>query len=244
MKNELIILIDGLLYNSKIKNKNSLNKIKKLKTSVDFKRKKLFVKGIITSVQHLPRITAKTCIVNYLDGEKSMILCPVGFKIGNSITAGVDAPLLLGNHLLLKNMPLGTDAHNVELYPGNGGQLARCGGSFVNVIAKEGLFVTLRLPSGEVRFVSKYCWATVGKIAEKRGLKTISKKAGRNRWVGKRPHVRGVVKNPVDHPHGGGEGRSPIGRSHPVTPWGRIALGQRTRKPKRYSDMLILVRRK
>jgi large subunit ribosomal protein L2 len=200
--------------------------------------------GTVVSINHVADITAKTCLVKFENNETQLLLCPQGLKIGAKVVSGIEVPILLGNHLLLKNLPLGTDIYNVELYPGYGGQLARAGGTFINVVAKEGLFVTLRLPSGEVRFISKYCWSTVGRVGEKNGVRKIVGKAGRNRWVGKRPHVRGVVKNPVDHPHGGGEGRSPIGRSHPVTPWGRVALGQRTRKTKRYSDLMILVRRK
>nr|YP_009240348.1 50S ribosomal protein L2 [Gymnochlora stellata]BAU62482.1 50S ribosomal protein L2 [Gymnochlora stellata] len=211
---------------------------------VDYKRTNLYKKGEVISFSYSPFINAKTCFVKYVDGDKKLLLCPAGLKIGDSVMSGIDLPLFVGNHLLLKNLPLGTDVHNIELYPGNGGKLARSGGSSANIIAKEGLFVTLRLPSGEVRLVSKYCWATVGKVTEKKSLNAPLMKAGKNRWVGKRPHVRGVVKNPVDHPHGGGEGRSPIGRSHPVTPWGRIALGQKTRRPRRYSDSLILIRRK
>ena len=210
---------------------------------IDFKRDKMFIPGKIVASQYTSRITAKTCVVRYSDGDTRLMLCPSGLTKDNIILSGIEIPLSIGNHLLLKNIPLGTDVHNVELYPGHGGQLARAGGTCINVIAKEGLFVTLRLPSGEVRLVSKYCWATVGRLGEKKLNKKVTK-AGQNRWIGKRPHVRGVVKNPVDHPHGGGEGRSPIGRSHPVTPWGRIALGQRTRKLKRYSDSLILLRRK
>lgn len=228
-----------------IKKKKILPQIKNA-NNLDFKRDKIFLPAKVLTEHHLPFITAKTCLVRFADGEIRSILCPYGLKSDSLIVSGIEIPISIGNHLLLKNIPLGTDVHNVELYPGYGGQLARAGGTSVSIIAKEGAFVTLRLPSGEVRLVSKYCWATIGKVGEKKSNNVSLKKgkAGKSRWVGKRPHVRGVVKNPVDHPHGGGEGRSPIGRSHPVTPWGRIALGQRTRKVKRYSDLMILVRRK
>jgi large subunit ribosomal protein L2 len=216
----------------------------KIKSKIDFKRNKMFIPGKVIAFQHTPYISSKTCLVQYSDGDKKLILCPYGLKVGNMVLSGIEIPFFIGNHIILKNLPLGTDIHNVELYPGYGGQLARSGGTFCNLIAKEGSYVTLRLPSGEVRFVSKYCWATIGKVSEKFSRQKPIKKAGQNRWIGIRPHVRGVVKNPVDHPHGGGEGRSPIGRSHPVTPWGRIALGERTRRLKKHSDILILVRRK
>ena len=219
-------------------------RIEKLRKKLDFKRKKIFIEGTITNFCYVPTISAKTCLVKYKDGDIKTILCPDGIKIGNKVKSGIEIPLFIGNCLILKNLPLGTDIHNIELYPGCGGQLVRAGGAFANIVAKEGSYITLRLPSGEVRFISKYCWATVGRVCNKYGSKEIANKAGRNRWIGKRPHVRGVVKNPVDHPHGGGEGRSPIGRSHPVTPWGKVALGKRTRKNKRYSDLLIISRRK
>lgn len=245
MRKNLLIWTNHLLIKPDGSNKLQANSIdSKAEKIIDFKRDKIFTPGIVTSFSHFSKITAKTCLVSFLDGEKRIIICPYGLKLGDKVLSSVEAPLAVGNHLLLKNMPLGTDIHNIELYPGCGGKIARAGGTFANVVAKEGSFVTLRLPSGEVRFISKYCWASVGRVGEKSIIKKSLGKAGRNRWIGKRPHVRGVVKNPVDHPHGGGEGRSPIGRAHPVTPWGRIALGQRTRKPRKYSDLLILSRRK
>ncbi|AGY61445.1 50S ribosomal protein L2 (plastid) [Lotharella oceanica] len=233
--NDILLISDNSIKKDRIQ--------KSIKKSLDFKRNKMFVPGKVLSTHYSSGTTAKTCLVRYVDGETRLMLSPNGLTKDDAIISGIEIPLSIGNHLLLKNIPLGTDVHNVELYPGHGGQLARAGGACINVIAKEGLFITLRLPSGEVRLVSKFCWATIGRVDEKKSNKKITK-AGQNRWVGRRPHVRGVVKNPVDHPHGGGEGRSPIGRSHPVTPWGRIALGQRTRKLKRYSDFLILLRRK
>ena len=247
MRQVLTKWIDTLILSTTNNNKNKIQvskQFKKTSKKIDFLRDKVFVPGIVSSICYSPKTTSKTCIVKYNDGESRRMLVPNGLNVGNIVFSGIELPISIGNHLLLKNLPLGTDIHNVELYPGCGGKLARAGGTFVNVVAKEGLYVTLRLPSGEVRFVSKYCWASIGRIGEKNNRKSSLYKAGQNRWVGIRPHVRGVVKNPVDHPHGGGEGRSPIGRSHPVTPWGRIALGQRTRKSKKYSDLLILIRRK
>jgi large subunit ribosomal protein L2 len=144
----------------------------------------------------------------------------------------------------LRNIPLGAEIHNVEFQPGSGGQLARSAGTLVEVLAKEGNFVTLRLPSKEIRLVSNHCWATIGQVGNLEAYNLTIGKAGRNRWLGKRPTVRGSVMNPVDHPHGGGEGRAPIGRTRPLTPWGRPALGQLTRKPKKYSSSLIIRRRK
>jgi len=164
--------------------------------------------------------------------------------VGESVISDFEAPIKQGNALPLRNMPLGTEVHNVELQPGAGGQLARAAGSLAQIVAKEGNYATLRLPSGEVRFVSLNCWGTVGQVGNIEASIISIGKAGRNRWLGKRPKVRGSVKNPVDHPHGGGEGRCPIGRSRPVTPWGKPALGVKTRKAKRYSSSLIIRRRK
>ena len=155
-----------------------------------------------------------------------------------------NAPIVIGNCLPLSNIPLGTLIHNVELIPGKGGQIARAAGASVQIIAKEGKNITVRLPSGEIRLISKNSWGTIGQVGNAEINNLTIGKAGRNRWLGKKPRVRGVVKNPVDHPHGGGEGRAPIGRSRPVTPWGKPALGKKTRKIKKYSNNLILRRRK
>lgn len=158
--------------------------------------------------------------------------------------SNVEAPIKVGNALPIRSMPLGTEIHNIELQPGAGGQIARAAGSVAQIVAKEGQYATLRLPSGEVRLVSLNCWGTIGQVGNiDASLLTIGK-AGKNRWLGRRPKVRGSVKNPVDHPHGGGEGRCPIGRPHPVTPWGKPALGVKTRKAKRYSSRFIVRRRK
>ena len=183
-------------------------------------------------------------MINYQDGEKRYILHPLGLKVGEIIISSPDATISIGNALPLAKIPLGTEVHNIELHPGAGGQLVRAAGAVAQIVAKEGKWVTLRLPSGEVRLVSQNCWATVGRVGNADAFNLTLGKAGRKRWLGHRPHVRGSAMNPVDHPHGGGEGRSPIGRSRPVSPWGKPALGAKTRKRKKFSTTLILQRRK
>ena len=211
---------------------------------IDFNRSVRDIEGTITAFEYDPNRNARISLVHYKDGEKAYILHPNGLGRNSSILSASTAPIQIGNALPLENIPLGTEVHNVELKPGQGGQIARSAGSFVQILAKDGNWVTLRLPSGEVRMVSKKCWATIGQVSGSYRSSIILGKAGRKRWLGRRPRVRGVAKNPVDHPHGGGEGRAPIGRPHPVTPWGRPALGERTRKPNRPSDPLIIRRRK
>jgi large subunit ribosomal protein L2 len=217
---------------------------KRLLREVDFRRDKIGMPAKVTTVEYDPNRNARIALVRYEDGEKRYILQPRGLQVGDVILSDLQAPILVGNALPLRNIPLGAQVHNVEFQPGSGGQLARSAGSSVEILAKEGNFVTLRLPSKEIRLVSKNCWATVGQVGNHEAYILTIGKAGRNRWLGKRPTVRGSVMNPVDHPHGGGEGRCPIGRSRPVTPWGRPALGQLTRKPKKYSSTLILQKRK
>lgn len=217
---------------------------KKLYRQIDFKRSKIGTSAKVATVEYDPNRNARIALLHYQDGEKRYILYPRGLKLGGTIIADVEAPIVIGNSLPLFNMPLGTEVHNIELHPGSGGQLVRAAGTVAQLVAKEGNFVTLRLPSGEVRLISKECWATIGQVGNVDVSNLTSGKAGRTRWLGRRPTVRGVVMNPCDHPHGGGEGRAPIGRSHPVTPWGRPALGQRTRQSKKYSNKLILKRRK
>ena len=217
---------------------------KKLYRQIDFKRNKFGVLAKVAAVEYDPNRNARIALLNYQDGEKRYIIYPHGLKVGEIIVSDLTAPLGVGNSLPLYQMPLGAEVHNIELQPGCGGQLARAAGSLAQLVAKEGNFVTLRLPSGESRLLSKNCWGTMGQVGNIDASMIILGKAGRKRWLGKRPTVRGVVMNPVDHPHGGGEGRAPIGRSHPVTPWGRPALGQRTRKSKKYSNSFILRRRK
>lgn len=217
---------------------------KKLYREIDFHRKKIGVAAKIAAIEYDPNRNARIALLHYIDGEKKYIISPFGISIGDTVLADVRAPIAIGNALPLQNMPLGTEIHNIELQPGSGGQLARSAGAVARLIAKEGKFVTLRLPSGEIRLVSQNCWATIGQVGNGDISNITLGKAGRTRWLGKRPTVRGAAMNPVDHPHGGGEGRAPIGRSRPVSAWGRPALGQRTRKRKKYSSQLLVRRRK
>nr|BBE24875.1 50S ribosomal protein L2 [Raphidocelis subcapitata] len=217
---------------------------KRLYREIDFRRDKIGIPAKVVSVQYDPNRNARIALVRYEDGEKRYILQPRGLQTGDVILSDLQAPILVGNALPLRNIPLGSQIHNVEFQPGSGGQLARSAGSSVEILAKEGNFVTLRLPSKEIRLVSKNCWGTIGQVGNHEAYILTLGKAGRTRWLGKRPTVRGSVMNPVDHPHGGGEGKCPIGRSRPVTPWGRPALGQLTRKPKKYSSTFILNKRK
>lgn len=217
---------------------------KRLYREIDFRRDKIGMPAKVTSIEYDPNRNSRIALVRYEDRQKRYILQPRGLQVGDTIISDLQAPILVGNALPLRNIPLGAQVHNVEFQPGSGGQLARSAGSSVEILAKEGNFVTLRLPSKEIRLVSKNCWATIGQVGNHEAYILTIGKAGRNRWLGKRPTVRGSVMNPVDHPHGGGEGRCPIGRARPVTPWGRPALGQLTRKPKKYSSTLILGKRK
>lgn len=211
---------------------------------IDFHRNKLNVPGKVMTVEYDPNRNARISLVHYQDGEKRYILHPRNLAVGTQIQAGPDAPIEAGNALPLSRIPLGTGVHNVELTPGKGGQMVRAAGSMAQVVAKEGNFVTLKLPSGEVRMFRRECQATIGQVGNVDASNISIGKAGRNRWQGRRPKVRGSVMNPVDHPHGGGEGRAPIGRSGPVTPWGKPTLGYKTRKRKKQSNALIVRRRR
>lgn len=217
---------------------------KRLYRQIDFRRDKTGVTAKVVKIEYDPNRNARIALLRYEDGEKRYIIHPRGLNIGDIIQSDLNAPILIGNSLPLRNIPLGAEVHNVEFQPGSGGQLARSAGAIVEILAKEGNFVTIRLPSKEIRLVSKNCWATIGQVGNIEAYNLTIGKAGRTRWLGKRPTVRGSVMNPVDHPHGGGEGRAPIGRSRPVTPWGKPALGQLTRKPKKYSNNLIVKKRK
>jgi len=217
---------------------------KRLYREIDFGRTKVNIPAKVTHIEYDPNRNSRIALVNYQDGEKRYILHPVGLQIGDTILASPEATIAVGNCLPLVNIPLGTEVHNVELQPGAGGQLVRAAGTVAQIVAKEGAWVTLRLPSGEVRLVSQNCWATIGRVGNIDAFNLTLGKAGRKRWLGRRPHVRGSAMNPVDHPHGGGEGRAPIGRSRPVSPWGKPALGAKTRKRKKFSAALILQRRK
>jgi large subunit ribosomal protein L2 len=209
---------------------------------IDFKRDKLNVPGKVTTVEYDPNRTARIALVTYADGEKRYILHPLGLKVGDAVMSGDNCDILPGNCLPLKNIPLGTMVHNVELKRGKGGQIARSAGSSVQLVAKEGLYASVKMPSGEIRLINIECVATIGQVGNLDHENVSIGKAGRSRWLGKRPHVRGVAMNPVDHPLGGGEGKTSGGR-HPVTPWGVPTKGYKTRHRK-YTDRFIVERRK
>ena len=210
---------------------------------IDFKRDKFDIPAQVASVEYDPNRSAFIALLQYEDGEKRYILQPAGLKVGDTVVAGAGADIKPGNALPLTNIPVGTVIHNVELYPGRGGQLARAAGNSAQLMAKEGAYALLRLPSGELRNVPVSCMATIGQVGNLDHENVKIGKAGRKRHMGWRPTVRGSVMNPCDHPHGGGEGKAPIGRSGPVTPWGKPALGYKTRKTKKTSDKLIIKRR-
>ena len=210
---------------------------------IDFKRNKFDVKATVKTLEYDPNRSAHIALIEYTDGEKAYILAPVGLKVGDTVVAGPSADIKPGNALPLTNIPVGTFIHNIELYPGKGGQLARAAGNAAQLMAKEGVYALLRLPSGELRNVPVQCMATVGQVGNLDHENVKIGKAGRTRHLGIRPTVRGSVMNPNDHPHGGGEGKSPIGRPGPVTPWGKPALGYKTRAKKNRSDKLIVKRR-
>ena len=210
---------------------------------IDFKRDKFDMGAQVLSIEYDPNRSAHIALLQYEDGEKRYILAPAGLKAGDTVEAGANADIKPGNALPLANIPTGTFIHNVELYPGRGGQLARAAGNAAQLMAKEGAYALLRLPSGELRNVSVNCMATIGQVGNVDHENVKIGKAGRKRHMGWRPTVRGSVMNPNDHPHGGGEGKSPIGRPGPVTPWGKPALGYKTRAKKNRSDKMIVKRR-
>nr|QCI07616.1 ribosomal protein L2 [Nitophyllum punctatum] len=211
---------------------------------IDFKRNKLNIAGKVSSIEYDPNRNARIALLHYKDGDKRYILHPRSLEIGSLVISGPNVPIEIGNALPLEKIPLGTAVHNIELKPNKGGQIVRAAGTYAQIVAKDGKLITLKLPSSEVRIINQKCYATIGQVGNIDYNNITIGKAGRNRWLGKRPTVRGVVMNPVDHPHGGGEGRSPIGKPHPVTPWGKPALGQKTRNKKKYSNKYILRRRK
>lgn len=217
---------------------------KRLYRVVDFHRNKHNIPAKVAAIEYDPNRNARIALLYYQDGEKRYIICPAGLTVGSTVISGPNSPFEVGNALPLGNMPLGTTVHNIELVPGRGGQIVRAAGTSAQIVAKEGNFVTLRLPSTEVRMVRRECYATIGQVGNADVRNVSLGKAGRKRWQGRRPEVRGSVMNPVDHPHGGGEGRAPIGRSGPVTPWGKPALGAKTRKKKKLSNALIVRRRR
>ena len=210
---------------------------------IDFKRRKDGIPAVVKSIEYDPNRTANIALICYADGEKAYILAPVGLKVGQKVMNGAEAEVRPGNCLPLQNIPVGTQIHNVELYPGKGGQLVRAAGNSAQLMAKEGKYATLRLPSGEMRMVPIICRATIGQVGNIDHELINIGKAGRKRNMGIRPTVRGSVMNPNDHPHGGGEGKTGIGRSGPVTPWGKPALGLKTRKKNKQSNKYIVRRR-
>ena len=210
---------------------------------IDFKRNKVDIPATVKSIEYDPNRTANIALICYADGEKTYILAPNGLKVGDVLMNGENAEVKVGNCLPLSAIPVGTEIHNIELYPGKGGQLVRAAGNVAQLMAKEGKYATLRLPSGEMRLVPLVCRATIGTVGNiEHGLVNIGK-AGRKRNMGIRPTVRGSVMNPNDHPHGGGEGRAPVGRPGPCTPWGKPALGLKTRKKNKKSNKMIVRRR-
>ena len=210
---------------------------------IDFKRTKDGIPAKVATIEYDPNRNARIALINYADGEKRYIIAPLDLKVGDIVVSGSDADIKTGNCLPLKNIPLGTTVHNVEMKIGKGGQMARSAGTSAQLMAKEGDYALLRLPSGEIRKVHINCRATIGQVGNIDAENICIGKAGRSRWLGIRPANRGVVMNPNDHPHGGGEGHSPVGRKRPVTPWGKCAFGTRTRREKKASTKLILKRR-
>jgi large subunit ribosomal protein L2 len=211
--------------------------------TIDFKRNKIGVPGTVATIEYDPNRSAFIALINYKDGDKRYILAPAGLRVGAQVLSGPDAPLEPGNALPLENIPLGMVVHNIELTPGRGGQIVRAAGVGATLMAKEGDYATVKLPSAEMRMVLARCYATLGELGNQDHMNVSLGKAGRNRWLGKRPKVRGVAMNPHDHPHGGGEGKSSGGR-HPVTPWGVPTKGYKTRKKKKSSSRLIVKKRK
>jgi large subunit ribosomal protein L2 len=208
---------------------------------IDFKRDKVNIPGVVKSIEYDPNRNARICLLQYADGEKRYILAPLGMKVGESLMSGAAAEVKNGNALPLRAIPLGTMVHNVEMTPGRGGQIGRSAGVQIQVLAKEGKYCTLRLPSGEMRMVPVDCFATVGQLGNTDAKNIRSGKAGRSRWLGIKPANRGVCMNPIDHPHGGGEGKSPIG-GKPQTPWGKPAMGYKTRRGKHRTSERYIVK--
>ncbi|MFC4355378.1 50S ribosomal protein L2 [Chryseomicrobium palamuruense] len=211
---------------------------------IDFKRNKDGIPGRVATIEYDPNRSANIALINYVDGEKRYILAPKGLVVGMEIISGPEADIKVGNALPLENIPMGSTIHNIEMKPGKGGQLVRSAGTSAQVLGREGKYVIVRLQSGEVRLILGVCRATIGEVGNEQHELVNIGKAGRSRWLGKRPTVRGSVMNPNDHPHGGGEGRTPIGRKSPMSPWGKPTLGAKTRKKKNKSDKMIIRRRK
>jgi len=218
---------------------------KKLYRLIDFKRDKINISARVTAIEYDPNRNCFIALLNYADGEKRYIIAPHGLTVGDQIVTSENADAKIGNRLMLKNALVGAMVHDIELNPGSGGKIIRSAGSYAQVLANEGGYTHLKMPSGEVRMVVDKCWATIGQVSNPEYNTQNFGKAGRSRWLGIRPRVRGTAMNPPDHPHGGGEGRTPIGlRRGPKTPWGKQALGVKTRKRKKWSDKFIIARRK
>lgn len=217
---------------------------KRLYRIIDFRRDKYDIPAKVVAIEYDPNRNARLALLFYQDGEKRYILAPLGVTVGATLISGENSPYEIGNALPLHKIPLGSEVHNVELVPGKGGQMVRSAGAVAQLVAKDGNYVTLKLPSKEVRMVRRECYATMGRVGNIEARNIVLGKAGRTRHLGRRPHVRGSVMNPVDHPHGGGEGRAPIGRSGPMTPWGKPALGAKTRNKNKASSRLIIRRRR
>jgi len=206
---------------------------------IDFRRNKFNVAGKVDSIEYDPNRSARIALIVYTDGEKRYMLAPNGLKVGETVMSGPNADIRVGNALPIRFIPLGTQIHNIELYPGRGGQMVRSAGNSAQLLAKEGTMAQVRLPSGEVRYVDMNCLATIGQVSNIDHANINLGKAGRKRWLGIRPSTRGVAMDPSSHPHGGGEGRSPIGMKHPKTPWGKPALGKKTRRNKRTNKFIV-----
>jgi large subunit ribosomal protein L2 len=217
---------------------------KRLYRKIDFKRDKDGISAKVATIEYDPNRSANIALLHYADGEKRYIIAPQGLRVGDTVISGADADIKVGNALPLEKIPVGTLIHNIELKPLKGAQIVRSAGASAQLMAKEGNYATIRIPSGEVRLVHLKCKATIGQVGNLEHENITIGKAGRSRWLGIRPANRGVVMNPVDHPHGGGEGRSPVGRKTPMTPWGKPAIGGKTRKRKNPSDRFIVTSRK
>ncbi len=218
--------------------------VKRLYRLIDFKRNKTGIPGVVKAIEYDPNRSARIALIFYKDGEKRYIIAPVSLKVGDAVMSGPEADIKVGNALPLENIPVGTFVHNIEMKPGKGAQLVRSAGTMAQLMAKEGKYATLKMPSGEIRLINQACMACIGQVGNPEHENITIGKAGRNRWLGKRPKVRGVVMNPCDHPHGGGEGKSPQGNPHPVTPWGVPTKGYKTRNKKKLTSKYIIARRK
>lgn len=217
---------------------------KRLLRIIDFKRDKDGIPGKVTSIEYDPNRSARIALITYADGEKRYIIAPIGLNVGDTIISGENVPLKPGNTTYIRNIPIGTVIHNIELKPGKGGQIARSAGSQAQILSKDEKYAQIKMPSGEIRIININCRATIGQVGNLDHINVQLGKAGRSRNLGRRPHVRGSAMNPVDHPHGGGEGRSPIGHPSPLSPWGKPTLGKKTRKKKKPSSKFILKRRR